>query len=119
MIEIKNLSKHYGNLHAVENLDLEVRPGEIFGFLGPNGAGKTTTIRCMMGILKATSGQVLLGGHDVVVHRHLHRALLRDHLLEEIEHFAGLERAVVGGVVDSGNRLLEVLFRLGHTIHLH
>ncbi|HET7006954.1 MAG TPA: ABC transporter ATP-binding protein [Candidatus Binatia bacterium] len=66
MIQIQNLSKHYGRLHAVENLDLEVARGEIFGFLGPNGAGKTTTIRCMMGILKASSGQVLLDGHDVV-----------------------------------------------------
>jgi ABC-2 type transport system ATP-binding protein len=56
MIQIKNLSKHYGKLHAVNNLDLQVASGEIFGFLGPNGAGKTTTIRCMMGILKATSG---------------------------------------------------------------
>jgi len=66
MIQIKSLSKHYGQLAAVDSLDLEVAPGEIFGFLGPNGAGKTTTIRCMMGILKATSGQVLLDGHDVV-----------------------------------------------------
>ncbi len=66
MIQIKNLSKHYGQLAAVNGLDIEVAPGEIFGFLGPNGAGKTTTIRCMMGILKATSGQVLLDGHDVV-----------------------------------------------------
>jgi len=66
MIQIKNLSKHYGKLAAVDNLNLEVGRGEIFGFLGPNGAGKTTTIRCMMGILKATAGQVLLDGHDVV-----------------------------------------------------
>jgi len=67
MIQIKSLSKHYGKLAAVDNLNLEVASGEIFGFLGPNGAGKTTTIRCMMGILKATSGQVLLDGHDVVI----------------------------------------------------
>ena len=66
MIQIKNLSKHYGKLAAVDNLNLKIAPGEIFGFLGPNGAGKTTTIRCMMGILKASSGQVLLDGHDVV-----------------------------------------------------
>jgi len=66
MIQIKNLSKHYGKLAAVDNLNLEVGRGEIFGFLGPNGAGKTTTIRCMMGIQKATAGQVLLDGHDVV-----------------------------------------------------
>ena len=66
MIQLINLTKHYGKLAAVDNLNLEVAPGEIFGFLGPNGAGKTTTIRCMMGILKSTSGQVLLDGHDVV-----------------------------------------------------
>jgi len=66
MIQLINLSKHYGKLAAVDNLNLEVRAGEIFGFLGPNGAGKTTTIRTMMGILKPTSGQVLLGAHDVI-----------------------------------------------------
>ncbi len=65
MIQLINLSKHYGKLAAVDNLNLEVAPGEIFGFLGPNGAGKTTTIRCMMGIVKATSGQILLDGHDI------------------------------------------------------
>ena len=66
MIQLVNLTKHYGKLAAVDKLDLEVPAGEIFGFLGPNGAGKTTTIRVMMGILKATAGQVLLDGHDVV-----------------------------------------------------
>lgn len=65
MICVENLSKQYGSLKAIDSLDLEVRPGEIFGFLGPNGAGKTTTIRVMMGILKPTSGRVTLGGYDV------------------------------------------------------
>ena len=65
MIRVDNLSKHYGRLAAVESLNLEVPPGQIFGFLGPNGAGKTTTIRVMMGILKPTAGQVFLGGYDV------------------------------------------------------
>lgn len=65
MIKIDNLSKHYGRLAAVDALNLEVLPGEIFGFLGPNGAGKTTTIRVMMGILRATSGRVSLGGYDI------------------------------------------------------
>jgi ABC-2 type transport system ATP-binding protein len=59
------LSKHYGRLAAVDSLNLEVQRGEIFGFLGPNGAGKTTTIRVMMGILRATSGRVTLGGYDM------------------------------------------------------
>jgi ABC-2 type transport system ATP-binding protein len=66
MIQLIGLTKHYGKLAAVENLNLEVPRGQIFGFLGPNGAGKTTTIRVMMGILKATAGKVLLDGHDVV-----------------------------------------------------
>jgi len=66
MIQVINLSKHYGKVAAVEGLHLEVPRGQIFGFLGPNGAGKTTTIRVMMGILKATAGRVLLDGHDVV-----------------------------------------------------
>jgi len=66
MIQLINLSKHYGKVAAVDGLHLDVPKGQIFGFLGPNGAGKTTTIRVMMGILKATAGQVLLDGHDVV-----------------------------------------------------
>ena len=66
MIQLIDLTKRYGKLAALNGLNLEVPAGQIFGFLGPNGAGKTTTIRVMMGILKATSGQVLLDGHDVV-----------------------------------------------------
>ena len=66
MIQLIDLTKLYGKLAAVNGLNLEVPAGQIFGFLGPNGAGKTTTIRVMMGILKATSGRVLLDGHDVV-----------------------------------------------------
>jgi len=65
VIRLENLSKHYGRLAAVDSLNLEVQRGEIFGFLGPNGAGKTTTIRVMMGILRATSGRVTLGGYDM------------------------------------------------------
>lgn len=65
MIRLENLTKHYGRVAAVDSLNLEVHPGEIFGFLGPNGAGKTTTIRVMMGILRPTSGRVSLGGYDV------------------------------------------------------
>ena len=65
MIRIIDLRKQYGRLAAVDNLNIEVAAGEIFGFLGPNGAGKTTTIRVMMGILRASSGRVILGGHDV------------------------------------------------------
>lgn len=65
MIQLRHLTKKFGSLIAVNDLCLRVQKGEIFGFLGPNGAGKTTTIRVMMGLLKPTSGQVLLGGHDL------------------------------------------------------
>jgi len=65
MIQLVNLTKHYGKIAAVDGLNLEVPAGQIFGFLGPNGAGKTTTIRVMMGILKPSAGRVLLGGYDV------------------------------------------------------
>jgi ABC-2 type transport system ATP-binding protein len=65
MIEVIGLTKQYGDTLAVDDLNLKVPAGEIFGFLGPNGAGKTTTIRMMMGLLQPTSGRVLLGGHDL------------------------------------------------------
>ncbi len=62
MIELRNLTKHYGTTAAVENLNLSIPAGEIFGFIGPNGAGKTTTIRMLGGIIAPTSGTVRIGG---------------------------------------------------------
>ena len=64
-----NLSKQYGKRLAVNNLNLEVHRGEIFGFLGPNGAGKTTTIRMALGLIAPTSGSVEILGQDVFEHR--------------------------------------------------
>ncbi|MBI4543933.1 MAG: ABC transporter ATP-binding protein [Gemmatimonadetes bacterium] len=65
MIRLEGLSKRYGRFTAVHPLDLEVRPGELFGFLGPNGAGKTTTIRMLVGVLRPTAGRAFIAGHDV------------------------------------------------------
>ena len=65
MITITGLVKHYGSFAAVNGVNLDVRPGEIHGFLGPNGAGKTTTIRMIAGLLKPTSGRVVVDGHDM------------------------------------------------------
>ena len=62
MIELKNLTKRYGNTLAVNNLSLSVMKGEIYGFIGPNGAGKTTTIRIMGGVLAPTEGMVVIDG---------------------------------------------------------
>ena len=65
MITITDLVKHYGSFTAVNGVNLDVRPGEIHGFLGPNGAGKTTTIRMIAGLLKPTSGRVVVNGYDM------------------------------------------------------
>lgn len=67
MIRLQAVSKRYkgASNYAVRNLDLQVRPGEIFGFLGPNGAGKTTTIKMIVGLLKADQGNVVVNGHDL------------------------------------------------------
>ncbi|MFA6435318.1 MAG: ABC transporter ATP-binding protein [Elusimicrobiales bacterium] len=66
MIKIENLTKSFGVYKAVDALNLEVAPGEIFGFLGPNGAGKTTTVKILSGIMRPSSGRILVGGFDVV-----------------------------------------------------
>ncbi len=66
MIEVKNVSKSYvKGKKSVENLNLEIKNGEIFGFLGPNGAGKTTTIRMITGILNMDEGDILIDGKSI------------------------------------------------------
>lgn len=65
MILAQNLTKHYGDKIALDNLSLDIAPGEIFCLLGQNGAGKTTTINCFLGFTKATSGKAFINGLDV------------------------------------------------------
>ncbi len=60
MIQTYNLTKQYGKFVAVDSINLNIPPGEIYGFLGPNGAGKTTTIMMLLGIIKPTSGEIHL-----------------------------------------------------------
>ncbi len=64
-LSVRGLTKRYGDELAVEDLSLEVAPGEILGLVGPNGAGKTTTLRSIAGILPIQHGQVLVGGYDI------------------------------------------------------
>lgn len=64
-IKATNVVKTFGEIKAVDNISFEVKPGEIFAFLGPNGAGKSTTIKMLTTMLRPTSGQLLLNGHDV------------------------------------------------------
>ena len=65
MIDLTNLTKDYGMTIAVNNLNLHVASGEIYGFIGPNGAGKTTTIRMMGGIIEPSSGSIIIDGIDM------------------------------------------------------
>jgi ABC-2 type transport system ATP-binding protein len=65
IIRTENISKHYGEIHAVSDMSLNVRKGEIYGFLGLNGAGKTTTIRMLLGMIRPTSGVAFINGKRI------------------------------------------------------
>ncbi|MEC8960720.1 MAG: ABC transporter ATP-binding protein [Pseudomonadota bacterium] len=65
MLEIKALSKHFGGVKAVDNLDLQVERGEIVGLIGPNGSGKSTLVNLVCGVLKPTSGEVIFKGRSM------------------------------------------------------
>lgn len=67
MLELKGLSKSFGDVRAVDNISLEVHKGEIFGLLGENGAGKTTTLRMLATMLKPTSGTAVMGDYDILL----------------------------------------------------
>jgi ABC-2 type transport system ATP-binding protein len=76
VIHTNGLTKHYGHVHALDGLDLNVEAGQVHGFLGPNGAGKTTTIRILLGLARATSGEATVLGADpwrdtVTLHRRI------------------------------------------------
>jgi ABC-2 type transport system ATP-binding protein len=66
IIQVKDLTKFYGNNIAVDHISFDVKEGEVFGFLGPNGAGKTTTIRIMVGLTQPSSGTAWIDGHDIL-----------------------------------------------------
>jgi ABC-2 type transport system ATP-binding protein len=63
-VEVRGLVKHYGEIVAVDHVDLTVEPGDVYGYLGPNGAGKTTSLRMMLGLIRPTAGSVRLFGRD-------------------------------------------------------
>jgi ABC-2 type transport system ATP-binding protein len=74
-IAVKNLSKSYQRVKAVDGLELSVQPGEFFGFLGPNGAGKTTTIRMLAGLIPPDEGEIAIGGHGAGEREHISRLI--------------------------------------------
>lgn len=69
IIETKNLTKNYGKQRGIENINLQIEEGEIFGFIGPNGAGKSTTIRTLLGLIHPTSGHATIFGKDCIEYR--------------------------------------------------
>src|SRR5213596_4297579 len=100
VIVLDRLSKSFGNVHAVQDLSLEIEAGTIFGFLGPNGAGKTTTMRMLCGLTHPTSGRATIEGVDTWKERQKVRtkfgyvpqsfSLYRDlTVLENFRFFAG------------------------------
>lgn len=66
MVEVKNLTKTYGNIKAIDNISFTANSGEVLGFLGPNGAGKSTTMNIITGYLSSTSGQVIVDGSEIL-----------------------------------------------------
>ena len=76
ILSMKQISKHFGKVTALDGIDLEVEQGDVYGFIGPNGAGKTTTIRILLGIIKASAGESkIFGKHSwkdsVEIHKNL------------------------------------------------
>ena len=65
MINVRTLSRYYGDFTAVDRISFTVNPGEVLGLVGPNGAGKTTTLRCLAGIIAPSAGTVEIAGHDI------------------------------------------------------
>lgn len=73
VLEIKNVSKYFGRKKIIDNITLDVKEGEIYGFLGPNGAGKTTTIKMALGLLSIDEGNIIINGNDIK--RHFEKAM--------------------------------------------
>jgi ABC-2 type transport system ATP-binding protein len=126
-IVVKNLSRHFGDFKAVDNISFTVKRGEIFGFLGPNGAGKSTTIRMLNGLLLPTSGEGSVGGFDIIreneqIKQHIGYMSQRFSLYEDLTAEENLR--FFGGVYGLGNsrltqRLDEVLNLVNLTDRRH
>src|SRR5579859_7616691 len=96
-VEVRGLVKRYGELRAVDGVDLTVRQGDVYGYLGPNGAGKTTSLRMMLGLIRPSAGEVRLFGRDPMVS------------VDALEGVAGFVEAPTFYPYLTGRRNLELL----------
>lgn len=132
MIRIENLTKYYGSHKALNDLSLYIPKGEFFGFLGPNGAGKTTTIKIMLGLLRPTSGQVILGsngeeGYNIATEPEKAKAITgyipdSPHLYEKLTgyeyvHFVGGLYGIAPNRIDDHIQEYFGMFGLLHAAH--
>ena len=129
MLEIKNLTKSYRNstVNAVEDLSIELKPGEIYGFLGPNGAGKSTTIKCLSGIYPFQHGDILIDGVSIKTKplqakmklgyvSDNHAVFERLTGCEYVNHIANLYDVDPVTAKERADRLVEI-FQLQHAFH--
>jgi ABC-2 type transport system ATP-binding protein len=118
VIAVRGLTRNYGDFVAVRDLSFTVAPGEVVGLVGPNGAGKTTTLRCLVGIIAPTAGEIVVAGHDLLAEPLAARAELafvpdEPHLfphLTVLEHLRFMAR--VHNVADADDRMDRLLHEL-------
>jgi len=103
VLQAQNLCKNFGAFTVVDNFNLSLQPGEIVGILGPNGAGKTTIIRMMLGLIKPTTGEIVINGNK-----------LSDNFLNAISHIGSLVELPYFYNYLSGRKNLEILYRISH-----
>ncbi|MCH5584112.1 ABC transporter ATP-binding protein [Shimazuella sp. AN120528] len=127
VLSVEHLTKKIGGRTIVDDISFTVNPGEIFGFLGPNGAGKTTTIRMLVGLIKPTSGSIVIGGHNLQTHFLeaikqvgciVENPELYPYLTgrENLEHFARMIDNIDDDRIDEVVRLVELEKRIDETV---
>ena len=117
MIRVENLHKHFGGFHAVDGASLHIKEGSITGLIGPNGAGKTTLFNVIAGVLKPTSGKVLMAGEDITglePHELFHKGLLRTfQIAHEFHSMSVRENLLMVPARQSGENLWSAWFHRG------
>ena len=113
LLETKDLCKHFGGLKAVNNVNMQVEQGQIYGLIGPNGAGKTTFLDSISGVQQPTSGKVFFDGKDVTTAKSFdmcHRGMARTfQIVRSFQDMTVLENVIVGGIFLSDMKTWQLL----------